>query len=247
MKRRKKAICEADLYPAVKAFLEGQGYEVKGEVRDCDVVARRGEEPPVIVEMKLRFNLALLLQGVERLSLAEEVYLAVPRRAGRRYEGASPEDRLVQKLCRMLGVGLLTVNPEAPPKRAVEVLLDPLPYRPRKSKPRIGQLLGEFQRRRGDPNRGGVRGVKLVTAYRQEALRCVQLLEGAGELSLKALRATGLVPNAGPILQQDVYGWFERRSRGIYGLSEAGRGALDTFAHALDLPVQEADATAAGE
>ena len=34
--------CEADLYPAVKAFLERQGYDVKAEVRGCDVVATRG-------------------------------------------------------------------------------------------------------------------------------------------------------------------------------------------------------------
>jgi len=32
---------ETDLYPPVKAFLEGQGYDVKGEVQDCDVVAIR--------------------------------------------------------------------------------------------------------------------------------------------------------------------------------------------------------------
>jgi hypothetical protein len=31
---------EAALYAPVKEFLERQGYEVKGEVRGCDVVAR---------------------------------------------------------------------------------------------------------------------------------------------------------------------------------------------------------------
>ena len=43
---------ESDLYAPVKALLEGQGYVVKGEVRGCDVVAVRGREPPVIVELK---------------------------------------------------------------------------------------------------------------------------------------------------------------------------------------------------
>ena len=62
---------EADLYPAIKSFLEVQGYTVKGEIRGCDVVATRGQERPVIVEMKLVFNLPLILQGVERLSLTE--------------------------------------------------------------------------------------------------------------------------------------------------------------------------------
>ena len=59
---------EAALYGPVKRFLEGQGYVVKGEVRGCDLVARRGDEPPVIVELKLRFNLALVLQGIDRLA-----------------------------------------------------------------------------------------------------------------------------------------------------------------------------------
>ena len=35
---------EADLYLPVKLFLEGQGYDVKGEVRGCDVVALRVDD-----------------------------------------------------------------------------------------------------------------------------------------------------------------------------------------------------------
>src|SRR5512137_2934537 len=83
MSRRPKsptgAISEDMLYRPVKRFLERQGYEVKGEVCGCDLVGRRGDEPAVIVELKLRFNLTLLLQGVDRLALSERVYLAVPR------------------------------------------------------------------------------------------------------------------------------------------------------------------------
>jgi hypothetical protein len=117
---------EEDLYEPVKAFLEGQGYAVKAEVRGCDLVARRGEEPPVIVELKKAFNLALLLQGVDRLALSEQVYLAfgAPARAltWRR------DRKRVLKLCRRLGLGLLMVHPA---KNLVEPLLDPLPYQPR--------------------------------------------------------------------------------------------------------------------
>jgi hypothetical protein len=226
---------EVDLYQPCKDFLEGQGYVVKGEVRGCDLVARRGSEPLLIVELKLRFNLALVLQGVARLALTDLVYLAVPRGGARRRVAVSPDDRDVRKLCRMLGLGLMTVNLAAPPGRAVEIVLDPMPYQPRKNKRRAALLLGEHARRIGDHNRGGVRGVKIVTAYRQEALRCAQLLAG-GALSVKALRATGLVPNAGRILLDDVYGWFQRNGRGVYALSENGRRALDTFAHVLDLP-----------
>ena len=69
---------EVDLYPAVKTFLEGEGFEVKGEVRGCDVVGVRGDEPPVIVELKLRFTLGLVLQALDRLRVSDNVYLAVP-------------------------------------------------------------------------------------------------------------------------------------------------------------------------
>ena len=79
------ASVEAALYPLVKAFLERQGYVVRGEVRGCDLVARRGDEAPVIVELKMRFTLPLLLQGIDRLALSPLVYLAVPS-VGSRFE-----------------------------------------------------------------------------------------------------------------------------------------------------------------
>ena len=230
---------EVDLYEPVKAFLTAQGYVVRGEVRGCDLVARRGDEKPVIVELKLRFNLALVLQGIERLALTDLVYLAVPRQVGRRRETVSADDRAVRKLCRMLGLGLMTVSPLARRGRGVEIVLDPLPYRPRQNKRRAALLLGEHARRNGDHNRGGVRGVPIVTAYRQEALRCAQLLARDGATKVAALRASGLVPNAGKILLDDVYGWFQRERRGVYGLSEKGKTALVTFAHALDELAEE--------
>ena len=65
-------VAETALYGPVKRFLEARGYGVKGEVCGCDLVARHSEDPgnapPVIVELKLRFTLALLLQGVDRLA-----------------------------------------------------------------------------------------------------------------------------------------------------------------------------------
>src|SRR5215469_6560251 len=119
------ASVEAALYPAVKAFLERQGYVVRGEVSGCDLVARRGDEAPVIVELKLRFTLSLLLQGVDRLALSPLVYLAVPRPAART-RGLRPDAKSVRNLCRRLGLGLLMISGRG----AVEVIEDPIPYRP---------------------------------------------------------------------------------------------------------------------
>ncbi len=220
---------EEDLYEPVKAFLEGQGYAVKAEVRGCDLVARRGEEPPVIVELKKTFNLALLLQGVDRLTLSEQVYLAfvAPARAltWRR------DRKSVLKLCRRLGLGLLMVHPA---ENLVEPLLDPLPYQPRPNRKRQALLLKEFAQRVGDPNTGGQTRRPIVTAYRQNALRCAALLGGNGPTKAAVVARDAGVTTAGSILQRDVYGWFQRVERGIYALSPKGREALTLYADVID-------------
>jgi hypothetical protein len=218
---------EAMLYQPVKAFLERLGYEVKGEVRGCDVVARRGDEPLVIVELKQRFTLALLLQGIDRLSLTERVYLAVPR-PPRSARGLSPETPPVRRLCRRLGLGLLLVRPAA-----VAVLEEPVPYRPRPARLRTLRLAAEFEQRRGDPNIGGRTRTPIVTAYRQDALLCARALALQGSMRLAELRARTGIADAASILQRNVYGWFRRLSRGTYALSPDGHAALGEFAEAI--------------
>jgi len=205
---------EVDLYPAVKAFLEGEGFEVKGEVRGCDVVGVRRDEPPVIVELKLRFTLGLVLQALDRLRLSETVYLAVPAEAVRR-RGIGP-------LCRRLGLGLLAIHG---PRQRVEVRVEPGPYRPPHDRRRTRLLISEHARRHGDPTHGGATRVPIMTAYRQEALRIAASLR-AGPASVAALREVAAAPNAGRILARDAYGWFERVERGSYGLRDAGRAAV---------------------
>ncbi len=222
---------EAELYAPVKEFLERRGYEVKGEVRGCDLVARRGDEPTVIVELKLRFNLALVLQGIDRLALTERVYLAVPRPDRRSRGGMLAPDRTeIRKLCRRLGLGLILIGAG---KRTIEILEEPVPYRPRQAKLRALRLVDEFSRRVGDANVGGAVGVPVVTAYRQDALRCARVLALSGPMGLGALRAAAGVPRAARILQRNVYGWFARLKRGTYGLSGEGVQALSRFAEAL--------------
>lgn len=222
---------EAALYPPLKQFLERQGYEVKGEVRGCDLVARRGDEPPVIVELKLRFNLPLVLQGIDRLALTERVYLAVPRPERHARGGPlAPERPEIRKLCRRLGLGLILVGLT---RKTVEILEEPVPYRPRQAKSRALRLLDEFSRRVGDANVGGAVGVPVVTAYRQDALRCARVLSLYGPMRLGVLRALAGVPRAARILQRNVYGWFDRIERGTYRLTPEGDQALSRFAEAI--------------
>jgi hypothetical protein len=242
---------EQDLYAPVKHFLEDLGYEVKGEVRGCDVVAvRRGGdsevEPPIVVELKLSFSLGFVLQGIDRLAVTDLVYLAAPtspppaRPGSSTREPHSPTHPGVRRLCRRLGLGLLAVHPARKDgAERVEVVCDPcLPAGlrlPRKNKARVALLLGEHARRRGDPNRGGAAGGKpLLTAYRQEALRCALFLhqQGGGPLAVALVREQAEAPNAARLLYRNVYGWFEPAGRGLYRLTEEGVRGLEVFAGA---------------
>lgn len=226
-------LAETALYAPVKAFLSSRGYEVKGEIRGCDVVAVREGEPSLVViaELKLGFSLDLVLQGIDRMAMADEVWLAV--RATRR----SRRDAKVVRLCRLLGLGLLAVG--AGPGQ-VTVLADPSPYRPRSDPRRRALLLHEHRRRRGDPAIGGSTRRKLMTAYRQHALDCAAAL-AAQPRTTRELRAAGL--EAATLLSRNVYGWFSRQGRGRYALNETGRQALTEWsatpqAHAPPGPAQ---------
>jgi hypothetical protein len=210
---------EADLYAPLKAYLEAQGYSVKAEVGACDIMARRGDEPPVVIEMKLRFSLALVMQGVARQALVDDVYLAVPVSSEK---GWVLRYRDIVALCRRLGLGLLAVDAG---QGTVAAHLDPGPYTPRRNALRAGRLLREFDRRVGDPNVGGTTRTQRMTAYRQDALRCLaHLAQGPASPAVTA-KVTG-VAKAAALLRDDHYGWFERPARGVYALSPKGQAAL---------------------
>jgi hypothetical protein len=208
---------ESDLYLPIKRFLEAQRYEVKGEIRDCDVFARRGSEEPVIVELKLALNLDLVLQAVDRLAVTPNVYIGVPKRC----RTLSARPRQIRKLLRMLGLGLLAVG-SGGERASVTVLLDPGEYRPRQSKRRHDRLLGEFEKRVGDPNLGGTKG-QIMTVYRQTALQIARYLRDYGPTKAAHVAQSVGAANARAFLYRDVYGWFERPSLGVYALSPRGR------------------------
>lgn len=207
---------ETSLYLPVKRFLERLGFEVKGEIHGCDIVAVKPDLPPlvVVIELKLRFNLDLVLQGVDRTAACDEIWLAV-----RSTTRGRERDPRVRKLCRLLGFGLLGISMRG----RVEILVEPTRWRPRRDPARRSQLLDEHRRRQGDPAMGGSTRTPIMTAYRQEALACAAAL-AAGPRSVKVLRTTSA--DAPTILLRNVYGWFARVERGVYALTETGRAAL---------------------
>ncbi len=209
---------ETDLYLPVKRHLEAQGYTVKAEVKGCDVVAVRGNEIPVIVELKQSLTLALLYQAVDRLTIAEHVYVAIARPK----RGVTGD---ALKLCRRLGLGLIVVTSSG----SLEVLADPLPYAPRANTKKRGLLLKEFNARNGDPNVGGSTRTPLMTAYRQDAMKCASYLKTNGPTRVRDVKAATTVDRAAAIFRDNVYGWFEKVERGVYGLSQLAKNSPSPF------------------
>src|SRR3979411_3192335 len=96
---RRSLSLETALYLPVKRFLEKLGFTVKGQVGGGALVALSGDDPPVVVigELKLTFNLELILQAVDRAAACDEVWLAARlsapgkgRASDARYPNPSP-------------------------------------------------------------------------------------------------------------------------------------------------------------
>jgi hypothetical protein len=222
---------ETTLYLPVKRFLEKLGFTVKGEVGGCDLVGLSGDDPPVVVigELKLTFNLELLLQAVDRAGACDEVWLAAKMSA--RGKGRESDARY-RNLCRRLGFGMLGVTGNG----EVEVIVKPATAAPRRDPKKRSRLVAEHNKRKGDPTLGGSTRSPIMTAYRQQALAC------ASAMALEPRRIRDLkpeFPNAANILRDNFYGWFDRVERGVYGLTDAGRAALKRWPQQ---PIEIADA-----
>ncbi len=209
---------ETALYLPIKSFLEAAGYAVKGEIGGCDLVGVTDGEPPVVVicELKMTFNLELILQAVDRAAASDEVWIAARvSKKGKGREG----DRRFRDLCRRLGFGMLAVSDND----VVDIVVSPIAPMPRKNTRRRSRLVEEHRRRKGDPALGGSTRKPIMTAYRHQALACAAAIEN-GVQRPKDMREAA--PKAPQILRDNVYGWFERIDRGIYALTELGTEAL---------------------
>lgn len=202
----------------MKAFLEGLGFAVKGEVGGCDLVALAGDGVPIVVigELKLSFNLELVLQAVDRATACDEVWLAA--RTSVRGNGRESDSRF-RNLCRRLGFGMLG----GPAGGGATIIVSPTSPMPRKNPRRRSRLVEEHRRRLGDPAVGGGSRTPIMTAYLQQALACAMAM---AETPKRPRDLRAFAPNAGKIPLDNVYGWFARVDRGIYGLTSAGREAL---------------------
>ena len=214
---------ETDLYEPIRRFLEEAGYQVQAEVKHCDIAATRDGEL-LIVELKRAFGLKLVYQALERQSLTDQVFVAIPRPQKGQREKAW---RDMLRLLKRLELGLLTVAVDSP-LLTVEVILEPADGRDEawQNRKKQKQLRAELQNRRLSGNIGGMTRRKILTAFREKSIRLACLLEKEGQLSAAALRERGLGDLA-VLLSRNYDKWFQRVEKGVYALSDAGKQALE--------------------
>jgi len=220
----KKVVLESDLYAPLRAYLEANGYTVRAEVKDCDVAATKGDEL-VCIELKRALNVSLLVQAVERQRATDSVYIAIPRPKGGAW---TRQWRGVRRLLRRLEVGLIFIAPRSRIRR-VEIVLHPEPYAKRKRANIRRAMIQEMNGRSGDYNTGGSTRRKLVTAYREAALRIAHQLAQHGPSTTRALRDLGTGPRTHSIVYDNVYGWFQRVAFGTYEITPKGIEALKEY------------------
>ncbi|MBQ3616095.1 MAG: hypothetical protein II993_08890 [Anaerotignum sp.] len=212
---------ETDLYEPIRAFLEEEGYQVQAEVKDCDIAAVKDGQL-VIVELKKAFNLKLVYQGLERQSLTEQVFVAIPRPKKGQREKAWKD---MLKLLKRLELGLLTVALDSP-LHTVDVVLEPSDSIAWKNRKKREKVQAELEQRQVDGNVGGMTRRKIMTAFREKSIRLACMLEREGQISTASLRERGLEDYIG-IFVKNYDKWFKRVEKGVYALSEKGREALE--------------------
>lgn len=234
---------ESELYAPVKTYLEHLGYEVKGEVKNCDLTAVRGEEL-IVVELKRGFTMELLYQAIDRQRLADSVYVAVPL-PKRGYMAPHLAD--MKALCRRLELGLIFVGFTTAGIPQVDVYLHPEKTAGlRRNAKRRRAVLQEHVGRTGDANTGGVTHRKILTLYKEQALRVAQLLLDYGPLTVAELRKLDAPENTSAIVGRNVLQWFERVANPDgkfprYAVGEAGVAALTEYADVLRGMENESD------
>ncbi|MDH8677627.1 DUF2161 family putative PD-(D/E)XK-type phosphodiesterase [Fusibacter bizertensis] len=220
---------ETDLHHPIKNWLETQNCAVKAEVKSIDMVGMFNELL-IAVELKLKLNLEVINQAVERQSIADLVYIAVVHD----FKAVeSKRFKMTLLTLKRLNLGLLVVNFRATEPIVTE-LLKPEHFDFEKSKRqkqrKRAEIIKEFNRRSGDFNKAGSSKSKLMTAYREECIYIAYLIQTLGLSRAKEFEPYGIKSTkASSIMSKNFHGWFERIDKGLYRLSESGVLALEEY------------------
>lgn len=228
---------ETELSEPLSLWLTKQGYTVSCEVKNCDIVARKKDEL-VIIELKTRFSLDLVYQAVNRKTMTESVYVAVPVLPGK---NTIPKLKEVKKLLFRLEVGLILVR-FLKTKTRVEIVLHPGKFNPRKASKKRNSIIREIDGRYSEFNKAGsATKDQRISSYKQQALVCAWLLDRNGNMSPKSIVKSGGGVKTQAILSGNIYGWFDKISRGLYCLNTAGKEALKNYEEVLKKIIEKID------
>lgn len=202
---------EKQLYPIIKNYLAAEGYTIRSEVHGCDVMAVKGDVT-VIVELKLAFNLKLVFQVLNRQTLCNNVYIALPEYA---IDNRSKRKVEILNLMKRLGIGVFSIGNRLSGK-TIEVLhnIDIATGNTEQA------LLNEFNSRSFDLNTGGIVKEKLVTAYREQAIAVATYLQNEGVMRAADVKKATGIERAPSIMSLNHYQWFKRVKRGHYTISD---------------------------
>ena len=231
---------EKDLFLPIKEYFEAFGYVCDGEVEDIDMYMEKApaeskadpnQTETLAVELKQTLDFRAVQQAALRQKIVDNVFIGIFR--PKDINSRSFKDK--EYLLKRLGIGLIVVSKRT---KAVEVVIEPvvceLASFKSHNKRKKDTLSAEFQKRRVKSNTGGVRGVKLITGYREDALLVLDALCTLhGEGSTSQVREISGVPNAASILYNNFYGWFLKVGRGVYSISDTGYDALEEFENTL--------------
>lgn len=233
----KKKRQEADLYKPIQRYFVREGYEVYGEVKDCDMAAVK-EDEIIVIELKLNLSVDLLIQATKRQRITDQVYIAIPK--PKSYNRRSKRWTDVCHLVRRLELGLIMVSFSGNRKK-VEIIFHPSPFNRRKNKWKRDNLLKEINGRSADYNIGGSNRTKIMTAYKENCIQIATYLQEYGELSPKKLKQLGTGEKTSSILTKNFYGWFHRVRRGIYTITEKGKEELTEFPELIQYYLHKVD------
>lgn len=233
-------IKETDLNDPIKAWLESQGCHVKSEVMGIDMMGMFGTELMIAIELKLKLNLEVINQAVERQSISDLVYIGVCHD----YKAVDTKrfKRTLLTLKR-LNLGLLTVNFRAETPIVYEIL-KPESFDFEKSKRmklnRRHKVIEEFNKRQSNFNKAGSTRQKIMTGYKEMCLLCAHYIAVNGPCRAKEFEAIEIPSKkVSAMFASNHLKWFEKVSRGIYGLSEIGLSALIEYEEVLTFLMKE--------
>lgn len=219
---------ETDLFQPVAAHFAELGYDISAEVNHCDIVARKDEEL-VVIELKNSLNLTLLRQAVDRQSITNTVYVAIPKPAKN-----SKHFRGSVKVIKRLGLGLITVS-KTPLRTIANIIHEPA-HSGKINTKRRNALIKEIDGRSVQINIGGSTKIPVYTAYREIAITIAVTLQLGGAQRVAQIRQIA-GPKTLTILSKNHYGWFTKIRRGVYDLSEDGGQVPQEYPELTELTI----------